>query len=128
MPDGVSMQNILIVSFILLPIIGGAFLIKYGLSHLFDVAAGADGVDLILFRNFVVGTINYKSISAVYKRGALRLSDEDTVVGAFLTVPVVNRIRLTGIIIKLQSGIFRYICVTPEKPDEFLRQVASRLG
>lgn len=104
-----------------------ACLARFGLSPLYDVRVSGEGIDIILFRRVVAGTIKYRSIRAVYRRGFL-MSDQDTWSSYLCTVPLTNRISMMPVIIRLERRCFGAVAVTPASPNEFVDQVRQRIA
>jgi hypothetical protein len=114
--------------FFAVPVVIGLHVVKFGVSHIYDVRIGNDGVDIVLLTRFHVKTIRFESIEMAYERSIFLLSEHDSGVSAFFTVPMMNRISIRAVILKLKSGCFRYIAFTPEDRHAFLTQVNSRIA
>jgi hypothetical protein len=99
------------------------YLLRFGFSHLFDVVIGREGLDIILFRQFVVATIAYSSIEHAERRSIFLSIDASAPWSVAL--PMTNRIGLRPIIIKLKrrTAFFHYIAVTPKDPARFLEEL-----
>src|SRR3989442_7367268 len=100
-----------------------AYLLMFGFSHLYDVAIGREGLDIVAFRKFVIATIPYSSIERAERRWIF-LSNDASVAWS-VALPITNRVGLRSVIIKLKRriGIFRYIAITPEDPIHFLEEL-----
>jgi hypothetical protein len=99
------------------------YLLKFGLSHVYDVAIGREGLDVVVFRKVVIATIPYSSIERA-ERGWIFLSIDPS--GPWsVALPITNRVGLRPIIIKLKQriGIFRYIAISPKDPASFLEEL-----
>jgi hypothetical protein len=99
------------------------YLLRFGLSHLYDVVIGREGLDLVVFRKVIVATIPYSSIERAERRWIFLSIDASAPWSVAL--PITNRIRLRAIIIKLKRkiGIFRYIAISPKDPVHFLEEL-----
>src|SRR3989442_11174281 len=86
-----------------------AYLLMFGFSHLYDVAIGREGLDIVAFRKIVIATIPYSSIERAERRWIF-LSNDASVAWS-VALPITNRVGLRSVIIKLKRriGIFRYI-------------------
>jgi len=101
------------------------YLLRFGFSHLYDVVIGREGLDVIVFRKVVVGTIRYGSIERAERRWIFQSIDASAPWS--VTLPITNRVGLRPIIIKLKRriGIFHHIAITPKDPVRFLEELQS---
>jgi len=104
------------------------YLVKYGLSHVYDVEFDESGIVFILFGYIRVGRLHFVSIKQAYDRGAF-LSSHNIATCMFGVFPFVNRIPRDGnpIIIEKRRGLIKYFSLTPESPDIFLRTLKNNL-
>jgi hypothetical protein len=99
------------------------YVLRFGFSHLFDVVIGKEGLDVVVFRKFVVATIPYSSIERVERRWIFL--SPDAAAPWSVALPFTNKPGLRPIIIKLNRriGIFRYIAISPKDPVRFLEEI-----
>jgi hypothetical protein len=99
------------------------YLLRFGFSHLYDVVIGREGLDVIVFRKVVVGTIRYGSIERAERRWIFQSVDASAPWS--IPLPITNRVGLRSIIIKLKRRIviFRHIAITPKDPVRFLEEL-----
>ena len=99
------------------------YLLRFGFSHLYDVVIGREGLDVIVFRKVVVGTIRYGSIERAERRWIFQSVDASA--PGSIPLPITNRVGLRSIIIKLKRRIviFRHIAITPKDPVRFLEEL-----
>lgn len=88
-----------------------AYLLRFGLSHLYDVAIGAEGLHVVLFRKVIVATIPYSSIERAERRWIFLSVDHSAPWS--IALPLTNRVGLQSVIIKPKRriGVFRHIAV-----------------
>jgi len=122
---GLKIAELLMLSAMVAAII--AYLLTFGLSHLYDVIIGREGLDVVLFRTIVMATIPYGSIEIAERRWIFLVIDAAALWSVAL--PIANRAGLRPVTIKLKRriGIFRHIAITPEDPVRFLEQFHKHL-
>jgi hypothetical protein len=117
-----------LVAFVAVQIGVTAYLVIFGVSHLYDVQIGRDGVDVLLLKTFKAATIKFNSIESAYERYVFSFADQDEFPRALFSIPLVNRFSFKMIILKRRSGIFRYVAMTPKNKSEFLISLRQRLA
>lgn len=94
--------------------------------YLVDYRVGPTGIELLAFRTLPVATIPFASIASVSCLGdAEKLTLREKVASLRLG----NRpwkIR-DAVAIRKRNGFIRLVVITPSDPDEFVREVKSRL-
>jgi len=104
------------------------YLLRFGISHLFDVVIGRQGLDIIVFRKIVIATIPYSSIERAERRWIFQTNDASAPWS--IALPITNRVGLRSIMIKLKRkiGVFRLIAITPKDPVRFLGELRRHVA
>ena len=109
--------------------IGGFFFyfVRFGLSHLYDYSVGQAGVEFWIFRTIRIFTIKFESIEDAIEQRILVLVDNKPS-SIFRGLVIGNRLAIRYIVLKMKSGLIRYVGLTPTDRRAFLEQVKRELN
>ena len=86
---------------------------------------GEEGIELT-FLKIKIFTLKFGSIEKASEVKLFHLVD-GAFASIFLALTVGNRITNKFVVLKMKSGPFPYIALTPKEPDLFLRQISQQL-
>jgi hypothetical protein len=91
---------------------------------IYDYQITSTGIQLLLFRSIPVFQINFSNIETAYTSTWLKVY-----AGRLDICFLPNRIFVSKVLlIERRKGIIRRILITPEEPDQFLRQIQEAKG
>ncbi len=102
------------------------YIFRFGFSHVYDFQVGTNGIDIILFGIWHIGSIRFGEIEDVYlERLFHRL---DVRINPFRALRVGNRFTRKYILIKKRRGIINFLMITPANADGFYEELKKHLA
>lgn len=98
------------------------YLYKCGLSHLYDYEIGDTGINFFVFGIFRLFTIRFGCIESAQEVSVFR-SPDNKFTSLFRGIVIGNRITTKLVVIKMKSGFFKYIALSPKDRKLFLEQL-----
>ncbi len=119
----------LLYFFVWIAALGGlcAYFVRFGLSHLYDYRVGADGIEFWIVGAVRIFLIRFDRIEDIFEQAFLK-SVEGNPTSIFRGLVIGNRLATTYVVVKMKTGFFRYIGLTPADREAFVAQVNRGLN
>jgi hypothetical protein len=103
------------------------YLVRFGLSHLYDYRVGEDGIEFWIFASRRIFIIQFDRIEDVFEQAFLKLVDGKPI-SMFRGLVIGNRLATNYVVVKMKTGFFRYFGLTPIDRESFVAQVKRGLN
>ncbi|RWM14954.1 MAG: hypothetical protein EOR72_13820 [Mesorhizobium sp.] len=105
------------------------WLLKYGMSYLYEFYLGETAVEIRLFRSFTIFSIRYKDIADVWEVRFLGgFPDKEAgLTRLMFTLSLGNRMTTRAVLIKRRNSIWEYVVISPRHPSLFIAEIRSKM-
>ena len=101
------------------------YVFRFSFSHVYDFHVGTNGIDIILFGIWRIGSIRFDGIEDVYLERLFHRIDVR--INPFRALRVGNRFVRKYILIKKKKGVINFLVITPANPDGFYEELKKRI-